>query len=412
MGFGLPAIATTGGGASEIITPGQDGFLVPPGDTAALGDCLSALAQDRPRLAKLSLAARRRYLVSPDLGGLHERRPCLPAGRLRFAIARRVRISTSTTDKRWGVTMGPEAFDFIRYLAAKKSVDDRALNLRVWQALERRARQAAGPLRVLEIGAGTGVMLERMLERRLLANAVYTGIDAQAENIAHVRQRLPAWAAAQGFQARETAPNRWQISGPGANVSAAFETQDLFEFIELQKGRQTWDLLVAHAFLDLVDIPATLPGLLPLLSPAGLVYFSVNFDGATIFEPAIDARLDERIQALYHRSMDERITNGRLSGDSRAGRHLFAYLRENGIRILEAGASDWVVFPQDGVYPQDEAYFLHFIIHSLAQALAGHPELDPEAFAHWIESRHTQIDRGEMVYIAHQLDFAGALQLS
>ncbi len=65
MGFGLPAIATSGGAAGEIITDGRDGFLVKPGDVLALRDCLQELARDRQRLLKLSLAARERYEAHP-----------------------------------------------------------------------------------------------------------------------------------------------------------------------------------------------------------------------------------------------------------------------------------------------------------------------------------------------------------
>lgn len=65
MGFGLPAIGTSSGAANEIITHGRDGFLVRPGDAAALAGYLSALALDRPRLARMSLAARETYLSRP-----------------------------------------------------------------------------------------------------------------------------------------------------------------------------------------------------------------------------------------------------------------------------------------------------------------------------------------------------------
>jgi glycosyltransferase involved in cell wall biosynthesis len=65
MGFGLPAIATTAGAASEIITHGVDGFLIPPGDVAALAQGLERLASDGVRLQEMSLAARRRYLAQP-----------------------------------------------------------------------------------------------------------------------------------------------------------------------------------------------------------------------------------------------------------------------------------------------------------------------------------------------------------
>jgi len=164
-----------------------------------------------------------------------------------------------------------------------------------------------------------------------------------------------------------------------------------------------------------MDIPSVLPSLLDLCRPGGLLYFTINFDGLTLLEPVINPAFDALIQDLYHRTMDERVVDGRPSGDSRLGRHLFGYLRDAGAEIIAAGASDWVVFPLSNGYPQDEAYFLHFIIHTIHQALAGRPELDApleaplEApqFERWVAERHAQIERGELVYIAHQLDFLG-----
>jgi len=57
MGFGLPAIASTAGGAGEIINPGKDGFLVAPGDVATLAGHLERLLLDRGLLLQMSLAA-------------------------------------------------------------------------------------------------------------------------------------------------------------------------------------------------------------------------------------------------------------------------------------------------------------------------------------------------------------------
>jgi glycosyltransferase involved in cell wall biosynthesis len=65
MGFGLPAIATTVGAASEIITHAQDGFLIPPDDPQALAGHLRRLIEDRQELKEMSLAARLRYLAHP-----------------------------------------------------------------------------------------------------------------------------------------------------------------------------------------------------------------------------------------------------------------------------------------------------------------------------------------------------------
>lgn len=57
MAFGLPALATTAGGAAEIVVDGQNGYLVAPGDAAALAGCIETLMTDRDRLARMSAAA-------------------------------------------------------------------------------------------------------------------------------------------------------------------------------------------------------------------------------------------------------------------------------------------------------------------------------------------------------------------
>jgi glycosyltransferase involved in cell wall biosynthesis len=65
MGFGLPAVGTTAGAAREIITSGQDGYLVLPGDHQALAGSLDGLARDRDRLAKMGETALKRFLQHP-----------------------------------------------------------------------------------------------------------------------------------------------------------------------------------------------------------------------------------------------------------------------------------------------------------------------------------------------------------
>jgi glycosyltransferase involved in cell wall biosynthesis len=65
MGFGLPALATTAGAAGEIVTNGVDGFLVAPGDAAALARHIETLARDRAFLAEMSAAALARYVRHP-----------------------------------------------------------------------------------------------------------------------------------------------------------------------------------------------------------------------------------------------------------------------------------------------------------------------------------------------------------
>jgi glycosyltransferase involved in cell wall biosynthesis len=65
MAFGLPALASTAGGAVEIITSGRDGFLAPPGDINTLAGHLRTLADDRNLLLAMSLAAQDRFAAHP-----------------------------------------------------------------------------------------------------------------------------------------------------------------------------------------------------------------------------------------------------------------------------------------------------------------------------------------------------------
>src|SRR4030067_385155 len=304
--------------------------------------------------------------------------------------------------------MMPFNYSFIRYLSAKKSVDDRALNRYVWKSLVQALPQSRKdePLRVLEIGAGIGTMLERAIAWNLLEDAHSPAIDAQSQNIKFAHINLDKWAAKRNFNVKKT-EHGLVLANQTRVVTIDLEAIDLFAFIERERSRGTWDLLMAHDIPDLIDLPSALLDILGLLIDHGLFYFTINFDGVTSLEPLIDPALDELILALYHRTMDERLTDGKPSGDSHTGRHLFTQLKIAGAQILEAGSSDWVVFPGGQGAPPGEAYFLHFIVHTIHQDLENHPELEPARFNAWVAERHAQIERQELVYITHQLDFVG-----
>jgi predicted O-methyltransferase YrrM len=303
----------------------------------------------------------------------------------------------------------PRAYSFARYLSAKKSVDDRALNQYVWQSLVAALPCATPeqPLHILEVGAGLGTMVERLVASRILTHATYTAIDLEPTLIAEARYRLPQWAAAQGLQVQQDSQGQIRMQRPGQDIRVETEAIDLVRFVAREQGQRTWDLLIAQALLDLVHVPTTLPALLSLLRPGGLLYCPITFDGGTVFQPEIDPEFDAAIEAGYHQTMDRRLIAGKPSGDSRTGRHLFPHLRAAGAEVLAAGSSDWVVFAGPHGYSADEAYFLHFIIHTMHTALAGHPGLDAERFTAWITQRHAQVEQGTLVYIAHQLDLLG-----
>ncbi len=65
LGHGLPVIASIAGAAHEIVADGQEGFLVAPGDAAAIAAILGRLSGDRAALARMSQAALARYATLP-----------------------------------------------------------------------------------------------------------------------------------------------------------------------------------------------------------------------------------------------------------------------------------------------------------------------------------------------------------
>ncbi|MFP4206381.1 MAG: class I SAM-dependent methyltransferase [Spirochaetaceae bacterium] len=288
--------------------------------------------------------------------------------------------------------------DFHRYLESKVTVDDRALNPRVWNAFADAVAgiEARRPPVVMEPGGGIGTMLERFLDHGMFTSARYTLVDSDAEAVRTARSRLER--------------RRSTILHAGRFPEVEYVGADALKTVENMRSRaQAVDAVVGHAFLDLTDVRDSVPRFLSVLSPGGLFYFTLNYDGVTHFWPQLDPVEDPKIEALYTQTMRRKTPNGSLTSGGRSGRELFGVLAAEGARITEAGSSDWVVYPRDCRYPGDEAYFLHYILGFVEEALTGHEELDPGLFREWLSRRRRQIDAGELVYVAHQLDFTGTL---
>ena len=289
--------------------------------------------------------------------------------------------------------------DYARYLAAKTTVDDRALNRQVLAELCR--LMPSGAPRVLEVGAGLGTMVARLMDWGAVGGGEYILLDADQQLLDCSRRWLRDWASSRGLSS-DLLPDGLRVGDLRVRLVHA----ELGSYLADAHAAAA-DVLIANAVLDLVDVPAVLPGLLRLLAPGGVYWFTINYDGESIFEPG-DPRDDQIIKA-YHQDMDERFRYGRPAGDSRTGRRLIHYLRAAGAPALAAGSSDWVVYPgPDGNYPGDEAYFVHTILNTIQNALRSrHDRVEPADLADWLAVRRRQLAAGELVYIAHQLDFAG-----
>jgi hypothetical protein len=297
------------------------------------------------------------------------------------------------------------ALEYARYLLSKRTVDDRALNRVVADSVRSGLSGVPGRVRVLEVGAGVGTMVARMVDWQILRSADYLMLDSDQEGLAFALEWLASWAAARGFHVVSRKEGLHVSDGATIDIDLRVMHAEVGAFLE-ERRSDRFDLLVANAVLDVLEITSVLPRLLDLLSPRGRYWLSINFDGETVFLP--EDSDDEQLLSVYHQSMNQRPRMGSGGGSSKTGRRLFGVLRSAGAEILEAGSSDWVVFAGADGYPYEERQFLERILHTIQSALSARPaEVAPEVLRRWMETRRAQLLRGDLVYIAHQLDFTG-----
>src|SRR5260370_29239099 len=85
-----------------------------------------------------------------------------------------------------------------RYLDAKTNVDDRALTRHVLAELCR--LMPAGAPQVLEVGAGLGTMVSRLMDWDVVGAGEYILLDADRQLLDCSRRWLCDWAAARGLR--------------------------------------------------------------------------------------------------------------------------------------------------------------------------------------------------------------------
>jgi SAM-dependent methyltransferase len=292
----------------------------------------------------------------------------------------------------------------LEFLASKKSVDDRSLNKNVWDAMLKNLKQIGHP-EIIEIGSGTGTMLTRLLDTGPPYFSAYTAVDRDPLLISESKKNAEKWALK-----NKAVYTHDLLRLEGAEIKLDFVTGDIENFLERNAIKKSHDLLIANAFLDLVNIPEILPGLFGTLTGKGMFYFSINYDGRTDIEPVIDKELDAEIIELYHKTVDQRLIKGVKCCTRYSGLLLFNEIIKNKGVIVEVGSSDWCVFPRDNKYRFREDYFLHYIIDTIENALYNEPSLSREILLQWINKRHQQIDRGELIFITHQLDLFGHIR--
>jgi len=293
---------------------------------------------------------------------------------------------------------------FQRYLRAKKTVDDRALDRRLVDdlrgALSARASAADGPLRVLEVGAGIGTMVARFVEWEIFppGEIQYTAIDLQSENIAEFPRYISQWADGRPISVLEGAT--LTLAGPDRRIELDPTVAEAVDYA----GRTDteYDLVVGAALLDIFDL-SNLEPLLCTLGTDGYYYFPITFDGGTRFLPTHPA--DRAVERHYHAHMD-----AKAGGESRAGGEALGRLQRMSGVSVDAAGSDWIVAPDEKQYPGDEAYFLRHILTTIEGVVTETTDGEFDGFAEWLSRRRAQLDAGELVYLTHQLDLFGRVE--
>ena len=110
-------------------------------------------------------------------------------------------------------------------------------------------------------------MLARMVDWGLLTGpATYLATDCDAGHLQLARHYLAAWADERGYTLHWPEKQRGRLCTRQTEIALVFETVRAEEMARRTETRGTFHLVIAHAVLDLIDLPAVLPGLLSQLT--------------------------------------------------------------------------------------------------------------------------------------------------
>ncbi|MBA2448593.1 MAG: class I SAM-dependent methyltransferase [Chloroflexi bacterium] len=208
------------------------------------------------------------------------------------------------------------------WLAMREPFDEAALergviaSLRAWAG--RPGPDSSLPIRVVDLGSGTGVALRRAA--RWLAPR---SIDAYAVD---TDPALLA-AASTSETSRTVTPILADVLAPLAPLGGP------------EDG--SVDLVLGHALADLLPLDRLAQRTAALLRPRGLAHLALTYDGETAFEPIEAPALEAHVIAAYHRHMDRPRAADPTYGGSLAGLRLANALEAAGLEIVRAGPAVW-----------------------------------------------------------------------
>ncbi|MGM0447461.1 MAG: class I SAM-dependent methyltransferase [Methanobacteriota archaeon] len=255
--------------------------------------------------------------------------------------------------------------DHATYLDAKRALDDRSLNRAVF---DRFAAELPPEPEVLEVGAGTATMVERLVDWDGIDGGRWVAVDSHEEALATGEAR---------------------IGGSVGGVDVEYRVADAFEFArEAAAAGRRFDAVVGCAFFDVVDAA---PAVDALAEVAPVAYAPITYDGETRFAPPDPD--DETVLDRYHRHMRE-FRPGGPEGAAALAREAI---------VIAAGPSPWAVEPR---YESGERTVLAHLLDTVEAAVS---ETGYDAGG-WAARRREALDDGRLRYEAANRDLLVRLE--
>ncbi|HEY5617250.1 MAG TPA: class I SAM-dependent methyltransferase [Vicinamibacterales bacterium] len=204
------------------------------------------------------------------------------------------------------------------------------------------AMPSGRPLRLLDLGTGTGSNI-RYLSERLTGHQRWLAVDRNAALLAELPGRISSWGATRGYRT-------WIEAGRcivrDAHVECDVETRETdlgtLDHREIFEGRH---LVTASALLDLVSEPWLRALAARCRAEGATALFAITYNGrfaCTPLEPE-----DETVRDLMnrHQKRDKGLGGGAAGPD--AGTCAERCFVEAGYRV-QREPSDWMLGPADG----------------------------------------------------------------
>jgi SAM-dependent methyltransferase len=252
---------------------------------------------------------------------------------------------------------------------------------------------AGEPIRVLDLGTGTGSNVRYLCER-LRRKQQWLAVDRSAALLAELPERLASWGVARGCETW-IEPGRCVLLGPQLECDVETRQQDLgiLDDHEMFSGRH---LVTASALLDLVS-ESWLRALAAHCHAEGATaLFAITYNGQFTCTP--EEPLDNTVRDLMNRHQKtDKGLGGPAQGPEAAASAERCFV-DLGYRVRRE-SSNWRLGPAEGDV-------MRLLIDGWAQAAA---EMAPEqatAIARWRTRRLEHVAAGRSRVVVGHYDFA------